>query len=138
LTKQAHLSNHFVAILDIDRFKLINDTFGHHIGDLVLQLLGRLLTQLSKESTHSGRLGGDEFIIIFMNSTEEKVNSLLSTLCNAYLLEIPSINPDILKTQTALSVGCISLNQNMSLKDILSMSDQAMYANKETKNRAYN
>jgi diguanylate cyclase (GGDEF)-like protein len=134
LTQQNHLINHFIAILDIDKFKQINDRFGHHTGDIVLTLLGRLLTQLSKESTLCGRLGGDEFIIIFMNVPKEKVMSLLNDLRNDYIFELTQINPDLLKIKTGLSIGHIPFNQTMSPKDILSRADQAMYIEKALRN----
>lgn len=130
LTQQLHLDNHYVAILDIDKFKQINDTFGHHTGDHVLSILGKLLTQLSKESALCGRLGGDEFIIIFMDVNKEKLIQLLNDLRKDYKFEINRLNPDILRTMTDLSIGYILFDQTMTEKEILSEADQAMYAEK--------
>ncbi|HZQ35198.1 MAG TPA: EAL domain-containing protein, partial [Dehalococcoidia bacterium] len=53
-----------LLFLDLDRFKEINDTFGHHAGDLVLQEIGRRLPQVLRESDTVARLGGDEFAVI--------------------------------------------------------------------------
>lgn len=54
-----------VAIIDIDNFKSVNDTFGHENGDVVLQALGNLLTAQLKDDVVVGRYGGEEFVIIF-------------------------------------------------------------------------
>lgn len=63
---QAHRKDHQVAVLflDIDRFKLINDTFGHAIGDHVLQAAAERLRSILRAGDTVGRQGGDEFIII--------------------------------------------------------------------------
>ncbi len=57
-----------LAIIDIDRFKLINDRFGHHVGDLVIQEISAILRQVFGERNLVARLGGEEFGVILMGS----------------------------------------------------------------------
>ncbi len=61
----AHDSAVMVAVIDVDDFKVINDTMGHAIGDAVLRQLAHNLDDLAGEAGVCGRLGGDEFIIVF-------------------------------------------------------------------------
>jgi diguanylate cyclase (GGDEF)-like protein len=56
-----------VMLLDLDRFKEINDTLGHHYGDLLLQQIGPRLTKLLRDTDSVARLGGDEFAVLMIN-----------------------------------------------------------------------
>jgi diguanylate cyclase (GGDEF)-like protein len=58
-----------VVLLDVDHFKDINDSFGHPIGDLVLQHVARSISRCLRSSDHAARLGGDEFAMILPNTT---------------------------------------------------------------------
>jgi len=64
---EAHSNNKPVAVmfLDLDRFKIINDTYDHHTGDLLLELVARRLQSLMRDCDTVARLGGDEFILLF-------------------------------------------------------------------------
>lgn len=53
-----------LLMIDIDRFKNINDTFGHAAGDEVISLMGRIITSSFRKSDFAGRLGGDEFVVL--------------------------------------------------------------------------
>lgn len=66
-------SDHHAALLllDLDRFKLINDTYGHHAGDDLIIEVGRRLSELTGENDTVGRLGGDEFVVILDNISAE-------------------------------------------------------------------
>ena len=71
-----------VAFLDLDRFKVLNDTYGHETGDAVLAAIGsRLQSLLKKHDGHGARLGGDEFAVLLPTEDPE----LLSDLCNLIL-----------------------------------------------------
>lgn len=64
-----------LALFDVDRFKSINDTFGHQAGDLVLQEIGRLLRELGPDVVPI-RLGGDEFVVLFPHDAPEAVTRM--------------------------------------------------------------
>ncbi|WP_404365166.1 diguanylate cyclase [Marinobacter sp.] len=68
------------AMLDIDYFKKVNDTFGHPIGDRVLRSLSMFLKQRLRKSDHIGRYGGEEFAIIFPETTESDARSVLNEI----------------------------------------------------------
>jgi diguanylate cyclase (GGDEF)-like protein len=61
-----------VLLLDLDRFKNVNDTLGHHVGDQLLQLVSKRLETIIRNSDTVARLGGDEFAIIAPNTSPEK------------------------------------------------------------------
>ena len=60
-----------VGFLDLDKFKDVNDTYGHTVGDAVLQEFGRYLSQTKRQSDYVGREGGEEFMVILPDTTEE-------------------------------------------------------------------
>jgi diguanylate cyclase (GGDEF)-like protein/PAS domain S-box-containing protein len=89
LTKMAdHM--HAVLFLDLDRFKIINDTKGHTVGDLILQKVAQRLNTAVKENGLVSRQGGDEFIILLENTTKEKVKDIAAEILQdfSYPLEV--------------------------------------------------
>lgn len=68
------------AMLDIDHFKYVNDTYGHSVGDRVLKNLARLLVNRLRTSDIVGRYGGEEFAIIFPNTSGEDAAQVLDTI----------------------------------------------------------
>jgi diguanylate cyclase (GGDEF)-like protein/PAS domain S-box-containing protein len=78
--KYAQRDRHLVAVhvLDLDRFKSINDTLGHHVGDLLLKEVGRRLQSHIRETDLAARLGGDEFVIIQTHLAEAAAAEVLA------------------------------------------------------------
>ncbi len=65
------------AFLDIDFFKRVNDTFGHEAGDRVLQMLGLILAERAGSNSFAARLGGEEFVVLFVDHTPEHVEGFV-------------------------------------------------------------
>lgn len=59
-------------IMDIDKFKTVNDTYGHAAGDVVLKLFGQLLRTNFRKEDVIGRIGGDEFVVLLKNLTAKE------------------------------------------------------------------
>ncbi len=120
-----------VALLtmDLDRFKEINDTFGHHHGDVLLQQLGSRLRGMVNENATVARLGGDEFALLLPNADEGRVQQTIAAI--AALLEEPFVIEDLpLQVQASIGVACYPTHGEDALT-LLRRADVAMYAAKQ-------
>lgn len=117
-----------LLLLDLDRFKEVNDTFGHHCGDLLLRQVGIRLRSALRDSDTIGRLGGDEFAVIVPNVDAEGVMTVVQRLLGALR------EPFALTHQTfdiAASIGIAQYPDHGSDADILlQRADVAMYSAK--------
>ncbi|MEW6109107.1 MAG: diguanylate cyclase [Nitrospirota bacterium] len=119
-----------VMLFDIDNFKKINDTHGHQAGDEVLQELANIFKSVSRETDTIVRYGGEEFIIILPNTSEEETLAFANRIKIAVENNIFVLNNS--KTvNITLSGGIASYPQNAGdAKSLLSAADAALYAAK--------
>lgn len=118
------------AFIDIDKFKSINDHYGHSTGDKVLFLLARVLKRL--DDTQAIRFAGDEFVIVSTTLNEESVKALLKRVQR-------NLAEKALKTENksfhiSFSFGITSFEKGTSFKDVYEKADALMYQYK-TKDR---
>ncbi|SMC92278.1 GGDEF domain-containing protein [Sporomusa malonica] len=117
-----------VAILDCDRFKDINDRYGHKKGDLVLQELSALLFTSIRKSDIVARWGGDEFLIIAPYADEEDIKVIISRFKNKLQELSQNIQIDI-----SVSSGyAIYPSDAKTLDDLINIADSRMYGYKNT------
>ena len=118
-----------VLLFDVDDFKRINDTLGHHAGDRVLSEFGRRLRRAVRESDLAVRLGGDEFAVL---TTQVKSPDDVENLADRLLLELaPPIVLDDLEVSVRSSVGIAVYGEDgSSVDELLRAADLAMYAAK--------
>lgn len=112
-----------MAYLDLDRFKLINDMFGHAVGDEVLQQVCLRVSELLPTGMSIGRVGGDEFVIVFAHTPL----AMAEHMCKGIL---DSIGTQPYRSAGSAfyvrgSVGLIEVDMGMKLKDALSGADRA-------------
>jgi len=115
-----------LAILDIDHFKNINDTYGHLVGDEILIMLAKSVNQNIRESDFFARWGGEEFVLLMNNSTLESTTVALENLKKV----IESLNHNIAKTVTA-SFGFTQVTDKDTLESALNRADKALYEAKD-------
>lgn len=117
--------------IDLDGFKLINDSFGHQIGDVVIKEVAKVLSSTVRDSDIVGRLGGDEFAILLANTTKEEAILKSDILEN----KIKDINIEVngFKIDVNASYGITSVLKNDSLENIIDRADREMYIYKEGK-----
>jgi len=118
----------WLMIIDFDRFKSINDTYGHDVGDSVLRLLGKRLETISNDRTIFARLGGDEFGVACIRGEKDSVNPLLHTLGD--LCDIPIVIGNF-TIHIGLSIGVASWPDDARTRsDLMRHADIAMYVAK--------
>jgi diguanylate cyclase (GGDEF)-like protein/PAS domain S-box-containing protein len=127
-----------VALLyvDLDRFKVVNDTLGHEVGDLLLQEVGRRLVACIREEDTVARMGGDEFVVIQQGVRQPADTALLATRLLAEVSRpMPLAGHDFV---AGLSVG-ISLypEDGDSITTLLKKADAAMYRAKDMGRNSY-
>lgn len=116
-----------VMLIDLDNFKLINDTLGHAAGDEVLKHLSKIISHNLRSNDIFGRLGGDEFSVITPELNCEETKSLAERLRTS--VEGPSAKdgPEI-----TISIGVASFaHHDATIEDILSRADKALYTSKK-------
>ncbi|MFS0634695.1 diguanylate cyclase [Mesobacillus foraminis] len=120
-----------IAILDIDWFKKINDTFGHPAGDRVLVDLAHFLKEQSRTSDVVFRYGGEEFVILFPKTTESEAVAVLSRLLQGFSsLIFEEMDETFSATFSAGVIAVTSASQESA--DLLRAADQALYEAKES------
>ncbi len=117
-----------VVLIDLDKFKEVNDTMGHFEGDLVLARVGRLLEQKSRQSNVVARYGGDEFIILMPETGAEQAQVLAERL-RQWLASDPMLG----EHQVTGSFGVASFpNHGFTIEDIIRVADAGMYVSKRS------
>ncbi len=123
----AHRQNSNVAVmlLDLDRFKEINDTLGHPIGDLVLQEIGTRLDTCLRTSDTVARLGGDEFAVICPSIDIKEATSFVEKIINQ-TSQVLNINNQHLYTSVSIGISLYPTNAN-DAESLIRQADVAMY-----------
>lgn len=112
-----------VLMLDIDHFKKVNDTYGHLIGDQVLQLLVMLLKKTLRDRDYVVRFGGEEFLIILHDISAENSKRIAERIRE--LMEENMSTP--MRRPITVSIGVVSYHKDESIKDLLQRVDDNLY-----------
>jgi diguanylate cyclase (GGDEF)-like protein len=129
-----------VMLFDIDHFKKVNDTFGHDIGDAVLQRVVAAACAELRSSDVIGRYGGEEFVIVLPMTTAQQAHPVAERIrARVEALRVPTHKKDASAT---LSLGIVELTRGLrdtaSIDDLIRHADEAMYAAKQAgRNRIF-
>lgn len=142
--KRAYRDNEplIVALTDLDKFKLVNDTYGHDVGDAVLKHFSYTMKKSLRGGDIIGRIGGEEFAVVLPRTNYETGKEALERLCHdventpcPYVSEEGT--DELLKYTVSIGFTNISLNKDMSIDELLKKADEALYEAKEGgRNRA--
>jgi diguanylate cyclase (GGDEF)-like protein len=126
-----------LLMIDLDHFKLINDRYGHLIGDDMLQFVATLCKRNLRKIDIIGRYGGEEFIVLLPETGAEQALNLASRICGTIRdSHMPSPKGPIAVT-TSIGVGVLS-SSNTSLESLIDKADHAMYmAKNKGRNQVY-
>jgi len=115
-----------VVVIDLDKFKEVNDTMGHLEGDLVLARIGRILDQKVRQSNVVARYGGDEFVILMPETGVEQAN-ILSERLRLWIATDPFLNER--HVTGSFGVATFPLH-GATVEDIFRIADEGMYQSK--------
>lgn len=120
-----------VLFLDGDRFKSINDNWGHAAGDEVLKAIGKRLLSLAAEQDMVARLGGDEFaMLVSSRASEEQLQQLMQRIHDVIMEKI--IIAEGMPITTSVTIGYAWSQHGDTVESILERADMNMYKNKRT------
>jgi diguanylate cyclase (GGDEF)-like protein len=117
-----------VALLDLDRFKQINDTHGHLLGDEVLRAIAETMTGVLREYDLAGRFGGEEFVML-LPQTRATDAFRIAERVRAHIARLPIVTPTGERVQVTASIGVAALDAGSSreLTELLAAADAALY-----------
>lgn len=125
-----------VMYLDLDGFKTINDIYGHHIGDKVLQTMSSRLLKCLRESDTLARVGGDEFTLLLPNVSNNREAAIIANKLTASANKPFLINKE--KHRLSVSIGIAFFPEDGNSRELLiQASDKAMYKIKNGQKNGY-
>ena len=130
-TNRGHSKGGLLIMIDLDNFKMLNDRFGHDVGDSALRLVGKTLNEDIRLMDFAGRLGGDEFILLFSDTTGKnalsRAESIIRKLNNLSFIKSGQ------EVQVRASLGFVEYKQGDEIDVIFKQADKQMYQDKNNK-----
>lgn len=116
-----------ILVMDIDHFKSINDTFGHPMGDTVLKHVARLLKLKTRKTDFCFRYGGEEFVVLLMNTSAAEAHTIAEKLRKSIEKSVTPVG-----CQVTVSCGIAEYPKHShSLEALFSLADKALYRSKQ-------
>ena len=122
--------------LDIDHFKQFNDVYGHHVGDLVLKEVAKLIKSQMRQSDVLARFGGEEFSVLLVQTDKHTANEIAERIRQQIAAHQISLGDSTLGV--TISIGCSTLDNNMTnlvaskaSQQLLARADEALYRSKQ-------
>ena len=125
-----------LALIDLDGFKPVNDTYGHEVGDIVLKEVAARLRAIVRKSDAVIRIGGDEFVLIIENmQSKVDVQQILDKILSSLMTPM-DVNGLLIKIGASIGVAVFP-DDGESLRDLLHRADMLMYEAKTTGGNRY-
>ncbi len=123
----------FAILVDLDNFKTINDTFGHHVGDLVIQRTAEVLSRSTRPSDLVARVGGDEFLVVCEADELAQAAGIAERICTSLLSEL-SVVPGLAEAghRSSASLGVTPLSPDVTeVQNVVSQSTSLLSRSKK-------
>lgn len=130
LSKQKDNFTFAVLFLDLDRFKMVNDSLGHHAGDVLLKIIARELKSIVRNKDTVARLGGDEFVILIQDLVSNEEAFEVAKRITEFLQEPFTIDNQLVYTGTSIGIS-FSDDRYTDANTMLRDADTAMYHAKD-------
>jgi diguanylate cyclase (GGDEF)-like protein len=114
-----------VVVVDCDRFKAINDRYGHQAGDAILSVLARILQTETRTEDLVIRMGGDEFALLLSRTTQSEARRVMARIKEDFQNKVSDAGYDC-----SISVGIAGVDDSEDLETLLKQADKAMYSEK--------
>ena len=124
-----------LIFLDLDRFKDVNDSLGHHVGDKMLIELSHRLQSIKRESDMIARFGGDEFMILLPNTDKEGAEHVAQKILDV-VSQPYAIEEHLLYTTASLGIALYP-HDGLDLEKLSQKADSAMYKAKDLGRNQY-
>ena len=125
-----------MVFLDLDRFKTINDSLGHHVGDRALIRVADILRATFRQSDLIARLGGDEFAVLALEASGESANLLVERLRDRFR-DFNQASREPYQLSVSIGMALHDGDLRVRLEDLLAEADNAMYEEKRRKRKAW-
>lgn len=119
-----------MMLFDLNKFKQINDNFGHHEGDFALKQFAKVMRIVFRESDVIGRLGGDEFVALLTDVSDEKITIILERF-KAEMAEMNKVINKPYLIEYSAGVANFSPDTEKSIEEMVAEADAAMYEKKK-------
>jgi two-component system, cell cycle response regulator len=120
----------WVANADLDNFKSINDSYGHDAGDRVLQKFGEVLRESTRASDISGRMGGDEFLLVMTHLDEKSTRLTVERLRKQFAALQFSFGGDVVSVTASFGIAGFQGKEPPEFAKLVREADKALYAGK--------
>ena len=120
-----------ICLIDTDNLKLVNDNYGHDVGDVYLKQIASLLSQLENDNNIVARIGGDEFIIVLYNyASISQLNTMVEDIIKLQNGHVLKVNDDLI-IDLEFSLGIAYYPEDgKNFEELIKIADDKMYANK--------
>jgi diguanylate cyclase (GGDEF)-like protein len=122
-----------IVFLDLDRFKPVNDTYGHLRGSRVLREVGFLLREAVRETDYPARYGGDEFVVVLPQTDEKGAQQMMERL-QQVVSEHEFLQEEGIDVRLGASAGTATYPSEAQSKEaLIRLADERMYKNKDAR-----